>query len=49
MNIHNFTPSAQANYLPPKEWIRRVTGRAFTPDDFLAYLEEKYGELYALD
>ena len=40
---------AQANYLPPKEWIRRVTGRAFTPDDFLAYLEEKYGELYALD
>lgn len=30
----------------PKEWIRGITGRDITPDDFLDYLEEKYGELY---
>ena len=39
---------AKANLLAPKEWIREITGRDFTPDDFLDYLEEKYGELYAL-
>ena len=39
---------AKANLLPAKEWIRDITGRDFTPVDFLDYLEEKYGELYAL-
>ena len=31
-----------------KEWIKDITGREFTPKDFLDYLEEKYGELYCL-
>ncbi len=39
---------AKANILSPKEWIRDITGREFTPKDFLDYLEEKYGELYDL-
>ena len=39
---------AKANLLPAKEWIRDITGRDFTPVDFIDYLEEKYGELYAL-
>lgn len=38
----------KANLLPAKEWIKDITGRDFTPVDFLDYLEEKYGELYAL-
>jgi carboxypeptidase Taq len=29
-------------------WIREITGRDFTPDDFLDYLEEKYSALYEL-
>lgn len=36
----------EACCLEPKEWISKVTGRTMTPDDFLTYLEEKYGELY---
>lgn len=32
--------------LTPKEWIRDITGREITPDDFLDYLEAKYGDLY---
>ena len=39
---------AKANLLDPKEWILDITGRSFTPNDFLDYLENKYGELYAL-
>ena len=39
---------AKANLLEPKEWIRDITGRALTPDDFLDYLEEKYGALYGI-
>ena len=39
---------AKADMLSPKEWIRDITGRDFTPDDFLDYLEEKYGELYEI-
>lgn len=35
-----------ADRLDAKTWIRKITGRAFTPDDFLDYLEEKYGNLY---
>ena len=38
----------KADRLDPKEWIRDITGRAFTPDDFLDYLEEKYGAIYGL-
>ena len=39
---------AKADLLSPKEWIRDITGRALTPDDFLDYLEEKYTTLYEL-
>ncbi len=38
----------KADRLCPTDWIRDITGREFTPDDFLTYLEEKYGELYQL-
>ncbi|MBR0302877.1 MAG: carboxypeptidase M32 [Clostridia bacterium] len=38
----------RANVIPPKEWIREITGRDFTPNDFLDYLEEKYGVIYGL-
>ncbi len=40
---------AEAARQQPKEWIRTVTGREFTPEDFLTYLEEKYGELYGVE
>ena len=39
---------AKADILSPKEWIRDITGRDFTPDDFLTYLEEKYTGIYEL-
>ena len=39
---------AKANILPADAWIKDITGRAFAPDDFLDYLEEKYGEIYGL-
>ena len=39
---------AKADYMDAREWIRDITGREFTPDDFLTYLEEKYGALYGL-
>ena len=39
---------ARACHLEPKEWIREICGREITPDDFLTYLEEKYGELYGI-
>ena len=32
----------------PKTWIRNITGRSFTAEDFLQYLTEKYGALYGL-
>ncbi|MBQ5951740.1 MAG: carboxypeptidase M32 [Lachnospiraceae bacterium] len=38
----------EAGRRTPKEWIREITGREFTPEDFLTYLEEKYGEIYGL-
>ena len=37
---------ARADILPPQEWIRDITGRSFTPDDFLDYLEDKYSAIY---
>ena len=39
---------AKADRLSPKEWIKEITGRAFTPVDFLDYLEKKYSEIYEL-
>ena len=39
----------KANILSPKEWIKDITGRELTPDDFLDYLEEKYTALYELN
>lgn len=32
----------------PKTWIKNITGRDFTPKDFLDYLETKYSEIYDL-
>lgn len=37
-----------ADRMDPKVWIKAVTGRDFTPDDFLDYLEEKYTKIYEL-
>ena len=31
-----------------RTWIHEITGREFTADDFLDYLEQKYSELYEL-
>ena len=39
---------AKADRLEPSEWIRDITGREFTPEDFLSYISEKYTELYDL-
>ncbi len=39
---------ARADRRDPLDWIREITGRDFTPDDFLDYLEEKYTKLYEL-
>lgn len=39
---------AKADRLAPKDWIREITGRSFTPDDFLDYLEEKFSEIYEI-
>ena len=38
----------KADLLAPREWIRDITGRDLTPDDFLEYLEEKYSAIYGL-
>ena len=37
-----------ADELDPPEWIMKITGKSLAPDDFLDYLENKYGELYGL-
>ena len=38
----------KADRLTVAEWIRDITGRDFTPDDFLDYLEEKCRDIYGL-
>ena len=38
----------KANRLDSKEWIKDITGRDFTVEDFLSYLEDKYSKLYEL-
>ena len=37
-----------ADRLSPSEWLLALTGRTVTADDFMTYLEEKYGALYQL-
>ena len=39
---------AKANCLKPSDWIKDITGKAFTPDDFLDHLEKKYSSLYGI-
>ena len=39
---------AKADMLSPAEWIRDITGRELTANDFLDYLEEKYSGIYEL-
>jgi len=39
----------KADRLAPCDWIRDITGRDLTPDDFLDYLEKKYSAIYELD
>ncbi len=43
-NVHRHGKRYQTN-----ELVRRATGQEFTADAFLAYVDEKYGELYDLD
>ncbi len=38
----------KADRLAPVDWIRDITGRELSPDDFLDYLEKKYSDLYEL-
>ena len=38
----------KADRLTPKEWIRDITGRELTCDDYMDYLEGKYSEVYEL-
>ncbi|MCR4938549.1 MAG: carboxypeptidase M32 [Treponemataceae bacterium] len=38
----------KANRLAPADWIKDITDRDFTPDDFLDYLESKYSVLYGV-
>ena len=38
----------KADRLSPAEWIKDITGRNFTADDFLDYLEDKYSKLYEI-
>ena len=38
----------KADILDPVDWIKDITGRSLTPDDFLDYLEKKYTEIYDL-
>ena len=38
----------KADRLTPAEWIKDITGRALTADDFLTYLEKKYKNIYEL-
>ncbi|MBQ7599532.1 MAG: carboxypeptidase M32 [Clostridia bacterium] len=38
----------RADLIPPKQWIREICGRDFTPDDYISYLEKKYGAIYEI-
>lgn len=39
---------SKANKMTSKEWIKEITGKEFSPDDFLTYLNDKYTSLYDL-
>ena len=39
---------AKANRLTPSEWIKDITGRDFTPEDFLDYVTAKFSAIYEL-
>lgn len=39
---------SSANKITSKEWIKEITGKEFSPDDFLSYLTDKYTSLYNL-
>ncbi|MBO4416404.1 MAG: carboxypeptidase M32 [Lachnospiraceae bacterium] len=45
MRTHVF---AKADRLDPADWIKDLTGRDFTPEDFLDYIVEKYSGIYEL-
>ncbi len=34
------------DWMEPKDWIKKVTGKDLTSEPFIHYLEEKYGKLY---
>lgn len=38
----------KADVLDSAAWIKDITGREFTADDFLAYIEEKYRKIYGI-
>ena len=37
---------AKADRLSPGEWIKDITGREITSNDFLFFLDEKYSGIY---
>ena len=37
-----------ANRNTSKVWIKKITNKDFSGDDFLSYLEEKYSKIYKL-
>ena len=39
---------AKADRLDSAQWIEDITGREFTADDFLDYIEEKYRRIYGI-
>ncbi len=39
---------AKANRLAPADWIKDITGRDFTPEDFLEYITEKFSRIYGI-
>ncbi len=39
----------RAALLDSDAWIKEITGQSLSPDDFLNYLEEKYGAIYGLN
>ena len=48
LNNINDGRAIQADQLDPKPWIKDITGRDLTVDDFLDYLEEKYRGIYQI-
>lgn len=38
-----------ADVLSPKEWIKEITNRQLTVDDFISYLIDKYSKIYEIE